>query len=240
MRPPDRMRTSHRLTRALALALLVSTARCTQPLPPAHDFTFCDPKCNNCISPCFGLFMMVFALSGGLDPATTVALLGLTLALPTSGVLRDGGRWVETYDASWASVKGTKPLLEPFETVRKFLTPPARELDGRESKWIAERKKLREDPPQAVLTAVHVPNATATHLPYATGNATSTIHVAPQLMPIVTAAASPRFRPAALIDGLLRQRERDAEAAGAPPRPPPPNAAAIFALGRAALPAGVT
>ena len=88
---------------------------------------------------------MVFALSGGLDPATTVALLGLTLALPTSGVLRDGGRWVETYDASWASVKGTKPLLEPFETVRKFLTPPARELDGRESKWIAERKKLREE-----------------------------------------------------------------------------------------------
>ena len=31
---------------------------------------------KNCISPCFGLFMMVFALSGGLDPATTVALLG--------------------------------------------------------------------------------------------------------------------------------------------------------------------
>ena len=53
--------------------------------------------------------MMVFALSGGLDPATTVALLGLTLALPTSGVLRDGGRWVETYDASWASVKGKIP-----------------------------------------------------------------------------------------------------------------------------------
>ena len=93
-----------------------------------------------------------------------------------------------------------------------------------------------------MLTAVHVPNATATHLPYATptGNATSTIHVAPQYMPIVTAAASPRFRPAALIDGLLRQRERDAEAAAAPPRPPPPNAAAIFALGRAALPPGVT
>ena len=59
-------------------------------------------------------------------------------------------------------------------------------------------------------------------------------------MPVVTAAASPRFRPAALIDGLLRQRERDAEAAAAPPRPPPPNAAAIFALGRAALPPGVT
>ena len=71
MRPPDGMRTSHRLTRAIALALLVSSARCTQPLPPAHDFTFCEPKCNNCISPCFGLFMMVFALSGGLDPATT-------------------------------------------------------------------------------------------------------------------------------------------------------------------------
>ena len=226
------MRTSHRLTRALALALLVSTARCTQPLPPAHDFTFCEPKCNNCISPCFGLFMMVFALSGGLDPATTVALLGLTLALPTSGVLRDGGRWVETYDASWSSVK-------KIPIVGEFFTPPTRALDGRESKWIAERKKLREDPPQAVLAAVHVPNATATRLPYATGNATS-IHVAPQYMPIVTAAASPRFRPAALIDGLLRQRERDAEAAAAPPRPPPPNAAAIFALGRAALPPGVT
>ena len=226
------MRTSHRLTRALALALLVSTARCTQPLPPAHDFTLCEPKCNNCISPCFGLFMMVFALSGGLDPATTVALLGLTLALPTSGVLRDGGRWVETYDASWSSVK-------KIPIVGEFFTPPTRALDGRESKWIAERKKLREDPPQAVLTAVHVPNATATRLPYATGNATS-IHVAPQYMPIVTAAASPRFRPAALIDGLLRQRERDAEAAAAPPRQSPPNAAAIFALGRAALPPGVT
>ena len=233
MRPPDRTRSSRKLARALALALLVSTARCTQPLPPAHDFTFCDPKCNNCISPCFGLFMMVFALSGGLDPATTVALLGLTLALPTSGVLRDGGRWVETYDASWSSVK-------KIPIVGEFFTPPARALDGRESKWIAERKKLRDEPPQALLTAVHVPNATAARLPYATGNATSTIHVAPQYMPIVTAAASPRFRPAALIDGLLRQRERDAEAAAAPPRPPPPNAAAIFALGRAALPPGVT
>ena len=61
---------------------------------------------------------------------------------------------------------------------------------------------------------MHVPNATATRLPYATGNATSTIHVAPQLMPIVTAAASPRFRPAALIDAAARQRERDAEPNG--------------------------
>ena len=218
---------------AKAVALLALTlALPTSAMVPAHDFTFCDPKCTNCISPCFGLFMMVFALSGGLDPATTVALLGLTLALPTSGVLRDGGRWVETYDASWSSVK-------KIPIVGEFFTPPTRALDGRESKWIAERKKLREDPPQAVLTAVHVPNATATRLPYATGNATS-IHVAPQYMPIVTAAASPRFRPAALIDGLLRQRERDAEAAAAPPRPPPPNAAAIFALGRAALPPGVT